>query len=229
VRYFFLLLQLLILSVSATADEDKIFAEKALAAIFSVDDELYRSLVHSKMSQCVNRVWNRKPGNPPDDYDFTITEDTKQGINNAKFGGRMVGLKAPSFPVMPTHQIAFTWEKEAEYFSGHPCYSEKSGQLQMLLVRESEEWRITSLCVSEAEADSLTENRRLGLKGSKERESQVDGLYANLSTQKRTEFQDVLSGNKVKAIYAYSEELGVDITTANTQTPSSTNLFGVPL
>jgi hypothetical protein len=78
----------------------------------------------------------------------------------------MIGLKDPFFPVMPTHQIAFTWAKEAEYFSGHPCYSAKPGQLQMLLARESEEWKITSLCVSEAEADSLTESRRLGLKAS---------------------------------------------------------------
>jgi hypothetical protein len=39
----------------------------------------------------------------------------------------MIGLKDPFFPVMPTHQIAFTWAKEAEYFSGHPCYSEELG------------------------------------------------------------------------------------------------------
>ena len=213
-RYFVLILQLLVHSASAAGDEDKAFAEKALAAVFSGDDKVYRSLVHPGVDQCVNRVWNKKSGSPPTDYGYKISEITEQTMNNASVGARMVGLKNPSFPVEPTHQIELTWTEESKHSPGHPCFSEMQHNYPLTLVRERGEWWVAPICVTEVEADRLMDRRRRGEKSRKERVNTAEKLYANLSTQQLADFQNLLLGIKVKAIYAYSEQLGVDLTTA---------------
>lgn len=210
----FVCLQLLAYSASATGDENKAFADKALSAIFSEDEKVYRSLVHPKMDQCVNRIWNKKSGGPPTDYSYKISEVTEQTMNNANMGARMVGLKNPSFPVQPTHQIELSWTEESEHPPGHPCFSEMRHTYPLTLVRESGKWWVAPICVNEVEANRLVEERRRSAKSSKERISTADKLYSNLSTQQLADFQDLLLGIKVKAIYAYSEQLGVDMTTA---------------
>lgn len=213
-RYFLLLLQLLTLPVSATADEEQIFADKALAAIFSEDDELYRSLLHPAMNQCFNRIWNKKTGNPPKDYGYDISEVTERTMSNSMAGARVVGLKDPSYPVMPTHQIVLSWTGEPEYPAGHPCFSEMQHRYPLTLLRDAAEWRIAAICITSAEADVLTEKQRQAAESNTERKLAADNLYSNLSPEQLIEFQELLLGNKVKAIYAYSEQLEVDLTTA---------------
>jgi hypothetical protein len=214
-RYLWILVQISLFSLPSSASgEDKAFAEKLLASKFTNGNVTFSSLTHSEMGNCVTPMLSQYPGLPPDDYEYVISEITEQGINNGKVGAMMAGIKEPSYAVMPTHEIVITWKGDVEYTPGHPCFAEPEPLFMVTLAPQGGEWRVAPVCVSEVEAANLKERKQKGLEASKERKLTVDGLYTSLSAEKIVEFEELLNGFKVKAIYAYSEQLGVDMTTA---------------
>ncbi len=152
-RYIWILIQISLFSLpSSASDEDKAFAQKLLATKFTDGNVTFTSLAHTGMGHCVTPLLNQYPGLPPDDYDYEISEITQQGLNNGKVGAMMVGIKEPSYAVMPTHEIVITWKGDVEYTPGHPCFAEPEPVFMVTLAPEDDEWRVASVCMSEVEA-----------------------------------------------------------------------------
>lgn len=107
-RHFILILQILFLTDSAIAADDRGFAEKFLSSMYTEDDSVYRSLLHPAMNHCANRMWIKKSGIPPSEFEYKITDPTPQTIKNEQGMARMVGLSDTSFPIEPTHEIQIT-------------------------------------------------------------------------------------------------------------------------
>lgn len=53
-----------------------------------------------------------------------------------------------------------------------------------------------------------------GQKASEERSKVIENIYTGLSHTERDKFEDALFDYKARTIHAYSEDLGVDLTTA---------------
>lgn len=213
-RKLIVILQAILLADAAVAADDQGFAEQLLASYYTEDDSVYRALLHPAMKQCANRMWNMKPGSPPNEFEYKITEATEQSIKNKQAMGRMAGLEDISLQVKPTHEIVITVPYVNEYPEGHPCHSKSKSLFTALLAQVDNEWRITTLCVSQEASDLIVRRRSEGLNAAKERSKAVSKLYANLSQEERDTIEEGLFNIKVKAIYSYSETLGVDLTTA---------------
>lgn len=126
----------------------------------------------------------------------------------------MLGLESASLVVDPTHEILIKTPYTTGYPEGHPCHLESKALYTALLAQVNNEWKITTLCLSQEASDLLVKKRSEGLKAAQEKSKAVDALYAGLSQEEREAIEDGLFNIKVKAIHSYADLLGVDLTTA---------------
>lgn len=196
------------------ADDSSDFADRLMAARYSVDDAPYRALFHSSMKECKNFLLNKKSGDRPSEYEYSITEVSERTIRKSQAGARMAGLGSLSYTVEPTHEISLSWEGVNEFSEGHPCHSETTSIFSAEVIRENQRWRITSLCISTEGYDVLQGRIARGRELRVEREASVNTIYAQLDLDQRAVFNSKLHEHKVHAINHYSQALYIDLTTA---------------
>ena len=212
-----LILLFLLTSELVIASDEQLFVDKLMSTMYTEDNSVYKTLLHPAMDKCANRMWNQKKGRAPTatEYEYTITQASQRAMNNEKATAGIAGVENPSFIIEPTHELVVTYESQNEFPQGHPCHSERSITFHTLLVKDSGNLSITAACVSQEAAKAIAERQAKGLEEKGERAKKGQEIFDNLSIEKQKRYERLLSENVVTALKTYSDELDIDLTTAN--------------